>query len=192
MSKRQDEWECTSQSPPTVTDQCQKEKMSGNAQVKVHQQWLTNIKTTRRVEAYKSQSTNSDWPVSKRQDEGERTCQSPPTVTDQCEKDTTSRSAKVKVHQQWLTNVKKTRQVEAYKSKFTNSCWPMLKKTRRMGAHKSMSTNSSWPVWTRQDEWERPNQCPWKRTSQSPQTVIDQYQKNKTVKKTRRVGECTS
>ena len=42
--KRQDEWKRTSQSPPTVTDQCQKEKTSGSAQVKVHQQRLTNVK----------------------------------------------------------------------------------------------------------------------------------------------------
>ena len=37
MSKRQDEWERTSQSPPTVTDQCEKDKtsgMSGSAQAR--------------------------------------------------------------------------------------------------------------------------------------------------------------
>ena len=135
VRKRQDEWKRASQRPPTVTDQSQKDKIRGTAQANVHQQWLTNTKTIRRVGAHKSKSTNnrwsmskktkrvgthrskstnSDWPMSERQGEGERTCQSPPTVTDQSEKDTTSGSAKVKVHQQWLINVKKTRRVEAY------------------------------------------------------------------------------
>ena len=35
--KRQDEWERTSQCPPTVADQCQKDKTSGSVQVKDHQ-----------------------------------------------------------------------------------------------------------------------------------------------------------
>ena len=42
--------------------------------------------------AHKPKSTNSDWPVSKRQDESERTSQSPPTAADQFEKDKTSGS----------------------------------------------------------------------------------------------------
>ena len=50
MSKIQDEWEGTSESPPTVTDQYQKDKTSGSEQ---------------------ANSTNSDWPMSKRQDEWE-------------------------------------------------------------------------------------------------------------------------
>ena len=176
MLKKKDERERTSQSPPiigdqwqkktslpitptvypyllqfTVTDQCQKDKTSGNAQVKVHQQWLTNIKKTRRVEAYKSKSTNSDWPMSKRQDEWERKSKSPPTVSDQFQKDKMSGNAQVKVRQQWLNNVKKI---------------------RRVGEHKSMSTKSGWPVKKRQDEW--------KRASQSPPTVTDQSKKVKT------------
>ena len=80
MSKRQDEWERTSQSSPTATDQCQK-----------------------------------------RQDEWERTSQTPPTAADQCEKDKTGGSAQVKVHQQRLTSVKKTRRMGAHKSKSTIS-----------------------------------------------------------------------
>ena len=128
MSKRQDEWERTSQNLPIATDQCQKDKTSGSAQAKVHQQRLTSVKKTRRVEVHKPKSTNSDCPVRKRQDEWERTSQSPPTatdqcrkrqdewkrtsqspptVTDQCQKDKTSGSTQVKVRQQRLTNVKK-------------------------------------------------------------------------------------
>ena len=81
MSKRQDEWKSTSQSPPTVTDQYQKDKKSGSAQAQVHQQRLTNakkdktsgsaqakvrqqrlssVKKTRRVGAHKPKSTNND------------------------------------------------------------------------------------------------------------------------------------
>ena len=59
------------------------------------------LKKKRRVRAQKSKSTNSGWPVSKRQDEWERASQSPPTATDQCQK--------------------KTRRVEAHKSKSTKS-----------------------------------------------------------------------
>ena len=98
--KKHEERERTSQSPPTV---------------------LTSVKKTRRVEANKTRSINSDRPMSKRQDVWERTSQSPPTVTDQYQKDKMSGSAQVKVHQQWLTNVKKTRRVGAYKTKSTNS-----------------------------------------------------------------------
>ena len=52
MSKRLDEWERTSQSSPTVADQCHKDKTSGSAQVNVQQQWLTNVKKIRRVGAH--------------------------------------------------------------------------------------------------------------------------------------------
>ena len=51
--KRQDESKRTSQSPPTAPDQCQKNKKSGSAQVKVHQQRLTRVKKTRRVQCQK-------------------------------------------------------------------------------------------------------------------------------------------
>ena len=168
---RQDGWKYTSQSPPTATDQCEKDKTSGSVQAKVHQQRLTSVKKdktigstqvkvrqqrltsvkkTRLVEAHKPKSTNSDWPVWKRQDEWERTSQSSPTAADQCQKtDKTGGSTQAKVHQQWLTSVKK--------------------QTRRVEVHKPNSTNSDWPVWKRQDEW--------KRTSQSPPTTTDQCEK---------------
>ena len=84
-----------------------------------------HVKKTRKVGAHKLKSTNSTWPMSKRQDEWERTSQSLPTVTDQCQKDKTSGSAQVKVCQQWLTNIKKTRRVGAYKLKYVNSGWLM-------------------------------------------------------------------
>ena len=60
VSKRQDEWKRTSQSPPTAADQCEKDKTSGSAQVNVHQQRLTSVKKIRRVGAHKPKSTNSD------------------------------------------------------------------------------------------------------------------------------------
>ena len=78
-------------------------------------------KKTRRVGPHKPKSTNSNGPVCERQDEWDRTSQSPPTATDQCVKDKTSGSAQVKVHQQRLTGVKKTRRVGAHKSNSTNS-----------------------------------------------------------------------
>ena len=49
----------------TVTDQCQKDKTSVNAKVKIHHQWLTNVKKTRWVGTHKSKSANSGWPMSK-------------------------------------------------------------------------------------------------------------------------------
>ena len=190
MSKRQDEWERTSQSLPTATDQCQKDKTSGSAQAKVHQQRLTSVKKTRRVEVHKPKSTNSDCPVRKRQDEWERTSQSPPTatdqcrkrqdewkgtsqspptVTDQCQKDKTSGSAQVKVHQQHLTNVKKDKTGGRTQAKVHQQRLTSVKKTRRVEVHKPKSTNSDCPVRKRQDEWER--------TSQSPPTATDQCRK---------------
>ena len=65
LSFWQDEWKRTNQSQPTVNDQCQKDKTSGNAKVKVHQQGLTNFKKTRWVGTHKSKSANSGWPMSK-------------------------------------------------------------------------------------------------------------------------------
>ena len=146
--------------------------MSGNAQVKIRQKWQTNVKKIRRVGAHKSMSTNSGWPMSKRQDEGERTCQNNDWPV---EKDTTSGSAKVNVHQQWLPMSK--RQDEW---KRTSQCPPTMadqcqkdrtsgsalvnvhqqsltcvKMTRRVGVQKPKSTNSGWPMSKRQDEWKR-------------------------------------
>ena len=155
-----------------MTDQCQKDKMSGNAQVKVGQQWLTNVIKIIRVGAHKPMSTNSGWPVKKRkdelkrasqtpptvtdqyqkdkkcqkrQDDWERTSQSPPTLIDQCQKDKTNGSALVKVHQQWLTNVKKTRRGRAHMSKSTNNDWPVEKDTTsgsaKVNVHQQWLTN---------------------------------------------------
>ena len=240
--KRQDGWKRISQSLPTANDQCEKDKSSGRAQAKVHQQRLTSVKKTRRVgahkpkftnsdwpmskktrqmgahkpkstnsdwplskntrqvEAHKPKSTNSDWPVSKRQDEWKCTSQSPPTATAQCEKEKTSGNAQAKVHQQWLTNVKKTIRVGAHKSKSTNSDWPiskrqdgwmrtspyyipdrpMLKKTRRVGEHKPKSSNSDWPMSKKKKKKKKD------KTSRSVQAKVHQ-QRLTSVKKTRRV-----
>ena len=135
--KRQDEWERRNQWPPTMADQCQKDKTSGSAQVKVHQQWLTNVKKTRRGRAHMSKQ----WLTSgKRYDEWKRTSQSPPTMLTNVKKDKTNRSAQINDHQQWLTNVKKTRRVGAPKSKSVE-------------AYKSQSTNSDWPMSKRKVEW---------------------------------------
>ena len=193
VRKRQDEWERTSQSLPTATDQCQKHKTSGSAQAKVrqqrltnvkkdktggsaqakvHQQRLTSVKKTRRVEVHKPKSTNSDCPVRKRQDEWERTSQSLPTATDQCQKHKTSGSAQAKVRQQRLTNVKKDKTGGSAQAKVHQQRLTSVKKTRRVEVHKPKSTNSDCPVRKRQDEWER--------TSQSLPTATDQCQKDMT------------
>ena len=170
----------------TVTDQWQKDKTIGNAQIKVHQQWLTKCQKDKtsgsaQIKVHQQWLTNV-----KRQDEGERTCQSPPTVTDQ-----------------W----KKTRRVGAQKLKSTNSVWPMSKRQDEWKHTSQSPPTVANQCQKRQDEWERTSQC--------PPTVADQCEKDKTsgsaqvkvrgsvhvtvhqqwltnVKKTRRVGECAS
>ena len=126
------------QSPPTAIDQCQKDKTSGSAQAKVHQQRLINVKKDKtsgsaqakvhqqRLINGKKDNASGSVQIKVHQlclaiVSSQSTSQSPPTAAGQCQKDKTSESAHAKVHQLRLINVKKTILVEAHKSKSTNS-----------------------------------------------------------------------
>ena len=89
----------------------------------------------------------------KRQDEWNRTSQSPPTATDQCEKDNTSGSAQAKVHQQRLTNVKKDK--TSGNAQINRYCWRCTFSWVFPGLNRSepvwTSLNRFEPVWTGSD-----------------------------------------